>query len=160
MIIIKMFDSSGGNHDPARRSCGGWLAFLAHFLIILSAWTLVIKYIFPITYAAFYGLPLTRHVFWDLWPVFHVWLAWLLLSWRTYTPRVAIWMSVIEIVIILTLFTRFLSGPDPEWTIWRTNWFINKIFVLACFIMILTTFTLFRRYVDAWRESNATPQNT
>ncbi len=120
----------------------GWIAFLAHFLIILAAWTLVIKYLFPIAYAAVKGLPLTTHVFWDLWPVFHVWLAWLLLCWKNHTRPVAIGMSVIEIVIIVTLFYRFLSGPDPEWTIWRTNWFINKVFVLTCFILILGTFVI------------------
>lgn len=120
----------------------GWIAFLAHFLIILAAWTLVIKYLFPISYAAVKGLPLTTHVFWDMWPVFHVWLAYLLLNWKNHTRLVAIGMSVIEIVIIVTLFYRFLSGPDPEWTIWRTNWFINKVFVLACFILILGTFAI------------------
>lgn len=125
---------------PTRNSPGGWICFLAHFLIILSAWTLVIKYIFPIAYAAAHGLPLTSHVFWDLWPVAHLWLAWVLLKPTSYTAWLAIVMSAIEIVIIVTLFYRFLSSPQPEWTIWRTNWFINKIFVLSCFIFILATF--------------------
>lgn len=124
---------------------GGWIAFLAHFLIILSAWTLVIKYLFPIAYAAAYGLPLTTHVFWDLWPVAHVWLAWVLLRWKPYTALLAIAMSAIEIAIIVTLFYRFLSSPEPEWTLWRTNWFINKVFVLSCFILILGTFAATRR---------------
>jgi hypothetical protein len=122
-----------------------WTSFLAHFLIILSAWTLVIKYIFPIAYSAAYGLPLTAHIFWDLWPVAHVWLACILLRWKSYTHLVAIVMSVVEIVIIVTLFHRFLNQPEPEWSIWRTNWFINKIFVLSCFILILGTFVFFRR---------------
>lgn len=124
---------------------GGWITFLAHFLIILSAWTLVIKYIFPITYAATHGLPLTTHVFWDLWPVAHVWLAWVLLRPQPYTAWLAIIMSAIEIVIIVTLFYRFLSSSETEWTIWRTNWFINKVFVLSCFILILGTFAFFRK---------------
>ncbi len=138
---------------PRPRASAGWIPFLAHFLIILSAWTLVIKYLFPISYAAVHGLPLTTHVFWDLWPVFHVWLAWIFLNGKHYTRLVAIGMSVIEIVIIVTLFYRFLSGPDPEWSIWRTNWFINKIFVLTCFGLILATFTLFRGHVDAYCKS-------
>lgn len=119
---------------------GGWIAFLAHFLLVLAAWTLVIKYLFPIAYAAAHGLPLTTHIFWDLWPVAHVWLAWVLLRWKPYTALLAIAMSAIEIVIIVTLFYRFLSSPEPEWTIWRTNWFINKVFVLTCFFLILGTF--------------------
>ncbi|MES2981272.1 MAG: hypothetical protein V4727_03075 [Verrucomicrobiota bacterium] len=121
-----------------------WIVFLAHFLIILSAWTLVIKYLFPIAYAAAYGLPLTAHVSWDLWPVFHLWLAWALLRWQPYTRALAIVMSAVEIIIIVTLFYRFLSGPDPEWSIWRMNWFINKIFVLSCFILLLGTFVFLR----------------
>jgi hypothetical protein len=39
--------------STTRNAPGGWICFLAHFLIILSAWTIVIKYIFPISYAAF-----------------------------------------------------------------------------------------------------------
>lgn len=132
------------HRQPSRPAPTGWIVFLAHFLIILSAWTLVIKYLFPIAYAAAYGLPLTTHIFWDLWPLFHVWLAWALLRGPSYTRLLAIAMSAIEIVIIVTLFYRFLSGPDPEWTIWRTNWFINKVFVLSCFLLILGTFA-FRR---------------
>jgi hypothetical protein len=150
-----MLDSTETN-APALPFGRGWIPFLAHFLIILSIWTVVIKYLFPISYAAVYGLPLTTHVFWDLWPAFHVWLAWLLLHWKDHTRWVAIGMSVIEIVIIVTLFYRFLSGPQPEWSIWRTNWFINKIFVLACFILILGTFTLFRRHVENYRQSITT----
>lgn len=133
-------------HSPSTdRAPGAWITFLAHFLIILSAWTLVIKYIFPIVHAAAYRLPLTTHVAWDLWPVAHVWLAWVLLRWKPYTAWLAIAMSAVEIVIIVTLFYRFLSSPEPEWTIWRTNWFINKVFVLSCFILILGTFALPRK---------------
>ena len=38
----------------------------------------------------------------------------------------------------MTKFFLFLSAP--EWTIWRTNWFINKIFVLTCFTLLLSYF--------------------
>lgn len=142
---------------PARSATSGWIPFLAHFLFILSAWTLVIKYLFPIAFALAEGLPLTTHIFWDLWPVAHVWLGWALLRWPSYTSPLAIAMSAIEIVIIVTLFYRFLSGPDPEWTIWRTNWFINKIFVLSCFSLILGTFVFCRRHVETYRKSITPP---
>jgi hypothetical protein len=133
-------------HSPTKDlATSAWITFLAHFLIILSAWTLVIKYIFPIAHSAAYGLPLTSHVARDLWPVAHLWLAWVLLRWKPYTAWLAIVMSAVEIVIIVTFFYRFLSSPEPEWTIWRTNWFINKVFVLSCFILILGTFVLPRR---------------
>ena len=51
--------------------------------------------------------------------------------------------TLIEIVIVVTKFVLFLGEPD--WTIWTTNWFINKVFVLACFILVLGYFTLKRR---------------
>ena len=44
-------------------------------------------------------------------------------------------MSVVEIAIVVTKFVVFLSAP--QWDIWRTNWFINKVFVLACFVLLL-----------------------
>ncbi len=75
------------------------------------------------------------YIYWDLWPVAHVWLGWALLVRPGYTRMLAIGMSIVEIVIIVSLFALFLS--DPQWSIWRTNWFVNKVFVLGCFILVL-----------------------
>jgi hypothetical protein len=111
------------------------ISFFAHFLFILAAWTLVIKYVFPMSYALVEGVPILTYVYWDFWWVVHIWLGWSLLHWRRYTYAAAIGVSVVEIAIIATKFVSFLSAP--QWTIWRTNWFINKIFVLACFLMLL-----------------------
>jgi hypothetical protein len=111
------------------------ISFLAHFLFLLAAWTLVIKYAFPVAYALAEGVPLTTYVYWDFWWVVHIWLGWSLLRWQRYTFEFAIAVSVVEIIIIVAKFVQFLSAP--EWTIWRTNWFVNKIFVLACFILLL-----------------------
>ena len=111
------------------------ISFFAHFLFILAAWTLVIKYVFPMSYALVEGVPILTYVYWDFWWVVHIWLGWSLLHWRRYTYAAAVGVSVVEIVIIATKFVSFLSAP--QWTIWRTNWFINKIFVLACFLMLL-----------------------
>lgn len=110
--------------------------FFAHFLFILAAWTLVIKYVFPVTYAIYYGLPVGSYVYLDLWPVVHVWLGWSLLHWRQSTFAFAAGISIAEIVIVVSKFVMFLA--EPEWTIWRTNWFVNKVFVLGCFVMLLT----------------------
>lgn len=114
-----------------------WIRFLGHFLFVLAAWTGFIKYLFPIAFSLFSGEPWDAHVYWDLWPVAHVWLGWVLVSHAAYARRLAIVMSVIEIVIIVSKFAVFLSAP--EWTIWRTNWFVNKVFVLGCFSLILAT---------------------
>ncbi len=109
--------------------------FLADFLFVLAGWTLVIKYIFPVWYALHYGEPAMTYVMWDFWWVAHLWLGWALIRQPGYTFRLAIVVSVVEIVIVVTKFWMFLSAP--QWDIWRTNWFINKVFVLACFVLLL-----------------------
>ncbi|WP_240902091.1 hypothetical protein [Wenzhouxiangella sp. XN24] len=114
-----------------------WTRFLAHFLFVLAAWTIFIKYVFPIAFAIAEGEAPTRWVYWDLWPVAHAWLGWALLFRPPWTRKLAIGMAVTEIAIIATLLSLFLA--DPEWSIWRTNWFVNKVFVLACFVLVLTT---------------------
>ena len=72
---------------------------------------------------------------WDFWWVAHIWLGWALIKRPRYLFGLAITVSVIEIVIVVTKFVQFLSAP--QWDIWRTNWFINKCFVLACFVLLL-----------------------
>jgi hypothetical protein len=118
------------------------IAFLAHFLIVLAAWTVTIKFLFPIAYALAEGAPVGTYVYWDFWWVVHLWLAWALLRWQPYTYTLAIGVSAVEIAIIVTKFALFLA--DPDWTIWTTNWFINKLFVLACFCLMLPYFVLYR----------------
>ena len=112
------------------------IAFFAHFLFILAAWTLSIKYLFPVAYALNEGVPIGTYILWDFWWVVHIWLGWSLLHWRRHTYYFAAIVCVVEIAIVVTKFVGFLSAP--QWTIWRTNWFINKVFVLACFVMLLT----------------------
>lgn len=111
------------------------ILFLSHFLFILAAWTLTIKFFFPMGYAFAQGLPLGAHIYWDFWWMVHLWLGWALLKQPRYTFSLAIVVSIAEIIIVVTKFAMFLSAPD--WTIWSTNWFINKLFVLACFTLLL-----------------------
>ena len=122
---------------PDEQCVGGWITFLAHFLFILAAWTIFIKYLFPMGFALAHGEIWSRYIYWDLWPLFHLWLGWALLVRPGYTYMLAIAMSILEIIIIVSLFAGFLA--DPDWSIWRTNWFVNKVFVLACFILLLAT---------------------
>jgi len=128
------------------------IRFFAHFLFILAAWTLVIKYVFPITYAIHNGVPVGTYVYPDLWPLVHVWLGWSLLHWQRYTFEFAVGVSIAEILIIVSKFVLFLASP--EWTIWRTNWFINKIFVLGCFVMLLTWLLLNARTIKTIRSGS------
>ena len=109
---------------------------LAYFLFFLAAWTLVIKFIFPIAFSLAYGLDVMEHIFWDFWWVVHIILGWAMLRPPTKPLGwVALSASIAEIFIVTIKFYFFLSSP--EWTIWRTNWFINKIFVLIIFILLL-----------------------
>jgi hypothetical protein len=119
------------------------IVFLAHFLIVLAAWTVTIKFLFPIGYAIAYGLPLGTHIYWDFWWLVHLWLAWALLRWPAYAFALAVGVASVEIVIVVTKFGLFLAAP--EWTIWTTNWFINKLFVLLCFGLMLPYLGLRRR---------------
>lgn len=52
-------------------------------------------------------------------------------------------VSALEIGIVVTKFVLFL--PDPQWTIWTMNWFVNKVFVLVIFVMLLSH-ALFNRH--------------
>jgi hypothetical protein len=119
------------------------IVFLAHFLIVLAAWTVTIKFLFPVAYALGEAAPVTTYIYWDFWWVIHLWLAWALLRGQPYTYALAVGVSAAEIAIIVTKLTLFLA--DPEWTIWTTNWFINKLFVLACFCLLLPTVAIQRR---------------
>jgi hypothetical protein len=116
------------------------IAFLAHFLIVLAAWTVTIKFLFPIAYALSEGVPISTYIYWDFWWMVHLWLAWALLRWQPYTYALALGVSAVEILIVVTKLALFLS--DPTWTIWTTNWFVNKLFVLACFGLMLPYFAI------------------
>lgn len=109
--------------------------FIAHSLILLAVWTLVIKFIFPLIYDFYYGNNPGTHVYWDFWWVIHLWLAIELYRQPAYLWWLAMIVSVVEILIIVVKFVFFFQQPD--WTIWQTNWMINKVFVLSCFTLLL-----------------------
>lgn len=114
--------------------------FLAHTLFVLAAWTLLIKYAFPIAWSYQYGTPLLSLVWWDFWWVVHLWLGWALLARPAYTYWLAAGTAGVEVIIVVTKFVLFLQAPD--WTLWTSNWFINKIFVLAVFSIMLVHIVL------------------
>lgn len=110
-------------------------AFLAHFLFVLAAWTLVIKFALPLAWSIAEGAPLLHYVWWDFWWVAHLWLGWALLARPRYLLALALAVAVPEVIIVVTKFALFL--PAPEWDIWTMNWFVNKVFVLAVFVLLL-----------------------
>jgi len=130
-------DNSALNSSASNSSTSNSRAFtfIAHWLVLLACWTLVIKFIFPLAYDYAYAHPVGTHIMWDFWWVAHLILAWSLTHWNGATYRLAMVISVVEIIIIVVKFALFFDAPD--WTIWRTNWFINKVFVLSCFVALL-----------------------
>ena len=124
---------NAGGAIPAR-------VFFAHFLFVLAAWTLVIKFAFPVAWAVAEGAPLLRYVWWDFWWVAHLTLGRALLLRPPWLLPFALAVAVVEVAIVVTKFVLFLSAP--EWTIWTTNWFINKIFVLGVFVPMLVHMAL------------------
>lgn len=109
--------------------------FFAHFLFILAAWTLTIKYILPLGFAWAQGAPAGRYVLWDFWWAVHIALGWALLRWRPWVLWFALAASAAEIVIVTAKFAVFLQ--HPAWDMWRMNWFVNKVFVLGCFLGLM-----------------------
>src|SRR5919106_5407001 len=87
------------------------IVFLAHFLIVLAAWTVTIKFLFPIAYALGEGAPLDTYIYWDFWWVVHLWLAWALLRWQPYAYALALGVSTVEIAIVVTKLVLFLADP-------------------------------------------------
>lgn len=114
--------------------------FLAHFLFVLAAWTLVIKFVFPVAWALAEGAPPLTYVWWDFWWVAHCWLGWALIARVPYLFMLALVVATVEVAIVATKFVIFFGAP--EWTIWSTNWFINKLFVLGVFVPMLVHMTV------------------
>jgi len=108
---------------------------VSSWLVMLGAWTILIKYIFPIIYSLVYQQALTSNIMWDFWWVAHFWLAYSLLNPSRKTFVVGMIIGISEFFIITYKLTVFYF--DPVWSIWQTNWLINKIFVLFTFIMII-----------------------
>jgi len=117
--------------------------FFAHFLFVLAAWTLTIKWILPVVWALNENVAISSYIWWDFWWVIHIGLGIALIYGFRFLFSFVMIVSTLEIVIVLTKFVLFLS--DPEWTIWTMNWFVNKVFVLVIFVMLLSH-ALFNRH--------------
>ena len=71
---------------------------------------------------------------WDFWWVAHIWLGWSLLNISNKTYYLGLLICFSELIIIIyKLYNFFVS---PNWSIWDTNWMINKVFVLILFLLI------------------------
>ena len=122
--------------------------FLAHFLFVMAAWTLVIKFLFPMAWAVSEGAPLLSFVWWDFWWVAHLWLGWALIRRPGYLFGLALVVAVVEIIIVVSKFVLFFAAP--AWDMWTVNWLINKIFVLGVFTIMLVHMAM---DADAYRPA-------
>jgi len=100
-------------------------------LVAAAAWTVTIKYALPLAAAAREGAPWNAHVMWDFWWVAHLVLARQLVRPGPHARWFALAVAWCELAIITAKFAAFL--PAPAWDVWRTNWFVNKCYVLALF---------------------------
>ena len=114
-----------------------WFIFLAAWLYLVAIWTILIKFLFPIIYALNYGEGLLTYIMWDFWWIAHLWLAYSFLNISRYTFYIGSLISVAELIIIV--FKLYLFFISPQWTIWNTNWMINKVMVLILFAFISLT---------------------
>ena len=109
--------------------------FFAYWLFIMAGWTLIIKFILPVSYAIYAGQPVTTYIMWDFWWVIHIALGYFLLNYQYWVRYFTLVVSLAEIIIIVVKFIDYYLHPIT--TFWKINWFINKVFVLALFISLL-----------------------
>ena len=101
---------------------------------MIALWTILIKFIFPVIYALNYGESFSKFIMWDFWWMAHLWLGWSFLNISNKTYYLGLLICFSELIIILYKLYDFFETPN--WTIWDTNWMINKTFVLILFLLI------------------------
>jgi hypothetical protein len=115
------------------------LRAFAMALFLIAVYTVVIKFITPVaTVIAEHGTSgVWRQppIMLDFWWIVHIWLGLWFWFRHPLAWQLGFCVSVVEIIIVIAKFTAFI--PSPEFTLWRINWFINKCFVLALFVLLL-----------------------
>ena len=118
---------------------------ISSWLIFIAAWTILIKFIFPVLYALNYGENITKYIMWDFWWIAHLWLAYSFLNISRNTYFIGLIICIFELIIII--YKLYIFFILPQWTIWETNWMINKIFVLILFIFITKILVSNKNYI-------------
>jgi len=105
---------------------------MGQLLYLSAAWTLAIKYVLPIGWALWIGVPWMTFIrYWDAWWVAHLAVGWALMRVRRGVWVWALLLAVAEIAIIVPKLTLFLIHPHVD--VWSANWFVNKCWLLALF---------------------------
>jgi hypothetical protein len=127
-----------GGPAPAARG-GAFVTASVLGLVVMAAWTLVIKFLAPMLWAVgerAAGRPVESvPIMWDFWFVPHLGLAWLLWRGHPLARAAGLVIAPVEIVIVTVKFALFL--PAPDWTFWNLLWFTNKMYVLGFFVVFL-----------------------
>ncbi|GMU64680.1 MAG: hypothetical protein AMXMBFR36_09540 [Acidobacteriota bacterium] len=117
----------------------GWLVATVLALVVMIAWTLVIKYLSPLVWFWSERLagrdPGAAPVMWDFWPVAHAVLAaalWRRVAWaRAFGLAVA----AVEVMVVVAKLALYLRAPALDY--WHLLWLTNKVYVLAVFSCLL-----------------------
>jgi hypothetical protein len=117
---------------PAERPA--WVTGSVFGLVVMTTWTMVIKYLAPLLYAAAGSGP--APIMWDFWWVAHLALAWLLWHRHPLARGAGLAVAAAEIVIVTVKFVAYARHPDLSF--WRLLWFTNKVYVLLFFVWFLT----------------------
>ena len=124
-----------------------WVTAAVFGLVVMIAWTLVVKYLAPLLWSlsrSLSGAPAEASpVMWDFWPVAHLVLA--VALWRGVSRAWAIGVAIaaVESAVVIAKFARFLAAPD--WSFWKLLWFSNKVYVLLYFVLLVALLLLHRR---------------
>jgi hypothetical protein len=125
----------------ARRSWDqpAWIAFSVFGLVVMATWTLVIKFLAPLLFAAaerLAGRPeAAAPIMWDFWWVAHLALARMLWARHPLAWVAGALVAIVEIVIVAVKLALYLKAPGLSF--WDLLWFTNKIYVLVFFVIFL-----------------------
>jgi len=132
------------------RAGDGWVTVAVFGLVVMTTWTLVIKYLAPALYAVAEraaGRPIESAPYmWDFWWVAHLALAWLLWRRHPLARNAGLGVAIAEIAIVAIKLGVYLGHPDLSF--WRLLWFTNKLYVLAFFLFLLVVLLRSGRWPD------------
>jgi hypothetical protein len=131
-------NARAADSSPTTERRPGWVTALVFALVAMIVWTVVIKYLVPLTWFWSERLagraPASAPVMWDFWPLLHVVLAWGLWRRARWIWPYALAVALVESAVVIAKFIGFFRAP--ELSLWRLLWFTNKIYVLALFLCL------------------------
>lgn len=118
--------------DKTERAC----ILSGKFLYFFAAYTVTIKYLMPVAWAAIEQAPLLAHIyFWDAWWILHIAVGFGLCRRTKGIWPWAFLLAIAEIIIIVTKFVFYFASPNTSF--WHLNWLVNKSLLLIYFFVFL-----------------------